>query len=96
MKLPRVRFTVRRLMVAVAIVAIAIPTYSWLLEVARKAESYRNMGRYYRSVITSPGGTPEYLERFVSWRSAMIRKYDRAALFPWLPIEPDADMPPRR
>ena len=96
MSLLRLRFTVRRLMVAVALVAIAIPTYSWLLEVLRKADSYRNMGRYYRSVITSPGATPEYLERFVSWRSAMIRKYDRAAFFPWLPIEPDPDMPPRR
>jgi hypothetical protein len=95
MKLPRFRLTVRRMMIAVAVVAIAIPTYSWLLEVARKAESYRNMARYYRTVITSPGATPEYLERFASWRSAMIRKYDRAVLSPWLPIEPDTDMPRR-
>ena len=55
MRLPRVRFSVRTMMLAVAVVAVAIPTYSWLVEVARKAESYRNMGRYYRSVITSPG-----------------------------------------
>ena len=92
MRRPRAKLWM--VMVAVAVVAIAFPTTSWLVEVNRKAEFYRVMGRYYRTVVTAPGATPEYRQRFASWRSTMILKYERAARYPWLPVEPDTP-PPR-
>jgi hypothetical protein len=95
MRVPRVRFSVRGLMIAVAVVAMAISANSWRIELARRAASYKVMERYYRTVITSPGATPEYLELFAAWRLDMVLKYERAARYPWISVPRDPGPPPR-
>jgi hypothetical protein len=99
--MPRIRFTVRRLMLAVAVVAIIIAAVFWTqrLMVLRKvylgkAAAYA----YYEGIAKQEthkrlgrdgSGYPFYPEYF----TAMRAKYEHAAQCPWLPIAPDPPAP---
>ena len=100
MKLPR--FTVRRLMVHVAILALAMAfldnvAMPWA---ARRSEEFRELGQYHRGVSWTIHPVDRNRRR-AGWNSArlleyharMAEKYDRAARFPWLPVAPDPPEP---
>jgi hypothetical protein len=113
MSLPRVRFTVRRMMVAVAIVALLIYgcmvrrhrlSLAALCQIADRG--VRHTGASYRledgietlrTVKTgAPALTPAEVEgrrRRAAYWVALGRKYERAALIPWLPVAPDPPEP---
>src|SRR3954453_10603956 len=101
MTLPRVRFTVRRLMVAVGIVAVLFAAEATRRRWESLASTYRTKAsrceRLARvSVHTSGleadhGNEPEErkLQRIADHYVALANKYERAARYPWLPVAPD-------
>ena len=103
MKPPRVRFTVRRLMVAVAIVGVLL----WMTLLGKRVRAFRWMAEYHAAhrmkypITGSPGAAPRGVDsrgELVSaerdrWHAALAAKYSRAARSPWLPVEPDPPEP---
>ena len=87
MRLPRVRFTVRRLMVVTAVVALA--AYGAVLW--RRSAEYRERADQFCPLTMSGNNAEErvWLER----RWLMFYKYDRAARYPFLPVAPDPPQP---
>jgi hypothetical protein len=91
MRLPRVRFTVRRMMIAVAVVGVALGMCLWMV---RRSKIFRERsndhGRTWAAMMErgmEPGnGLADYHRR-------LSEKYDRAALIPWLPVAPDPPEP---
>jgi hypothetical protein len=116
MRLPRVKYTVRRMMVAVAILALAFGIIrlwatrqlylkkaaghaGFRTEVLRSPETIA----YWESRWTAqregrparypwPGGPP-FVPAMAQYHDAMRIKYERAARYPWLPVEPDPPPP---
>lgn len=89
MRLPRPRFTVLQLMVAVAIIAVA--TYMgmmvWRIETyAMRADAHArhlNSGCFFLYDSTD----------LIQWHERMRLKYENAAHNPWLPVGPDPPEP---
>jgi hypothetical protein len=113
MRLTHPRFTVRRMMVAVAVVALLIYggmvrrhrlSLAALCEVADRG--VRHTGASYRledgieTLRTVKTGAPALTPAEVEGRSrrsaywvALGRKYERAALIPWVPVSPGPPEP---
>jgi hypothetical protein len=106
LRLPRVRLTVRRMMVAVALIALPLAA---LGEIQRRRAAYlrvadshysrltndtnrlgRGIGPYFISPVTT--GNPRE-DRLITYRVQMIDKYVDAARRPWLPVPPDPPEP---
>ena len=89
MKLPR--FTVGRLMVAVAIVAFGFGGLLWL---GRRAEDFRSISighaERFDSEMQRSGGA---VTLRADYHRRMAEKYDRAAMSSWLPVAPDPPEP---
>ena len=100
MRMPRFRFTVRRMMVAVAIVAMLLGAWAAL---ARRTANLRQValehgqkaGRLEIETVTSAISQGEAARRMeiVHWHDAMSAKYERAARYPWLTVAPDPPEP---
>jgi hypothetical protein len=88
MQLPRPRFTVRRMMVAVAILGLSL---GFLAErrarFLRVAAQHKSQTDWPWAFHLPPG--------VVSYDIEMQLKYERAARYPWLPVEPDPPRPKR-
>jgi hypothetical protein len=105
MRVPRVRFTVRRMMVAVAVVALLLAwmqaekrigelrdSYYWQMAIHAGLEELETEG----GVIRGFSGGPTVVKpnaRRAAYHAAMRRKYKRAYRYPWLPIAPDPPIP---
>jgi hypothetical protein len=87
MTLPRVRFTVRRMMVAVAAVA-ACSAIVHLVALSRRYERESMVHWLLRMVFEVEGNN-----RCVAYHERMGEKYDRAARYPFLPVAPDPPEP---
>ncbi len=89
MPFPRVRFTLRRMMIAVAIVAILLG----LAEMTRRRRAaFREKStaiRWSEYVEGHGKRRPEIAEHY----RRMAEKYERAARYPWLPVAPDPPEP---
>jgi hypothetical protein len=81
MKIPHPRFTVRRLMVAVAIVALPIGLWGRSMAFARIAREHAAREKDFADARASS----------YHWNLAV--KYERAAMYPWLPVAPDPPEP---
>jgi hypothetical protein len=102
-RLPRPRFSLRWLMVAVAVVALGVAAVRWMrsmdalsADYQRRALSHRiKAADDYSLILRSPDDprARARLERRKAYRSAMAEKWNRAALFPWLPVAPDPPPP---
>ncbi len=90
MPLPRVRFTVRRMMVAVAVVAIGVVGYV-NVEKDRTRRVWIAAEHAYEAELLakSAGSSPAKFR----WHEAMAAKYLRAARYPFLPVAPDPPEP---
>jgi hypothetical protein len=95
MKLPR--FTVRRLMVAVAIVGGLLGSGLWL---GNRSLAFRRIADQHAAELwwfyTPPGvdpGPPGINSARDQWHADMMYKYRRAARYPWLPVAPDPPEP---
>jgi hypothetical protein len=92
MKLPRVRFTIGRMMVLVAIASLLI---GWGIESGRREERFRTAARehWYASFGWAPDVSSQMSEARLRWHDQMAGKYERASRYPWLPIRPDPPQP---
>jgi hypothetical protein len=99
MRLPSVRFTIRLMMVAVAVVALVMAAErlakrrAYLL---RRAEVDADRARdwaNYTSCLRPEYDKPGMYEKMRDYWLANARKYRLAADRPWLPVEPDAPQP---
>ncbi len=87
------RFTVRRLMVAVAIIGSALG-----ITIERR-ERFRWIAVHHRAAVPQhiPGIKPLGMEdkdwRLIEWHESMARKYEHAARYPWLPVATDQPEP---
>ena len=106
MKLPRVRFTIRRLMAAVAVLALVLAVADQL---RRRRESFQRSADVYRrktgdafmaAQITRSGNlfvwdrrTSPAHEALADHYDALRVKYERAAAHPWRPVTPDPPEP---
>ena len=95
MRLPNSRFTVRRMMIAVAFVAAIM---SWFA-LQRKAERFQQRAASHgrkaeeaRDAMAMGIYDPALTKHF-RYHEDMQRKYDRAVLKPWLFVSPDPPEP---
>jgi hypothetical protein len=90
MRLPRPRFTLRRLMVAVAVMAVVLGLCRWLWT---RSVAFRSIADAHNA--QRMGGIPMHTENLPSllYHIEMGNKYDRAARYPWLPVAPDPPEP---
>jgi hypothetical protein len=108
MKLPRPRITVRRLMVAVAIVgmllwggmlAVRSITYAfWAGGVAKKRDAYQAdilalEGRAAKGPTAKEAELLAFGHRMMEYLARQQARYENAARYPWLSVEPDPPMP---
>jgi hypothetical protein len=108
MRLPRLRFTVRRLMIAVAIVALLMGGSLWIVQMRTRSASYRQRAFEF-AVMTARSGSGILTKdgRWVSrydnendwlrdaWACKLAEKYWGLSHYPWLPVEPDPPPPER-
>ena len=100
MRVPRVRFTVRRMMVAVAVVALVLGGVLRALDLARRSAEYRRKAteaeKHEKRLVSYSKRYPERAKRLRAlsgdWASVK-EKYHRAARYPWLPVAPDPPEP---
>jgi hypothetical protein len=101
MRMPRVRFTVRQLMIVAAVAALLLATGVGL---QRRAAHLRRLSllqsrqanRWELLLTESSVNGPlaaAILEK-VHWHDGMAARYERAARWPWLPVEAAPPPPP--
>ena len=101
MKLPRVRFTLRRLMVVVAMAATVMGSVTYLkrrsaqfraiyFNQALKAEEWNWLAAKLETRRDSRSVNALSIYKFHKF---MAEKYDLAARRPWLPVNPDPTEP---
>ena len=108
MRIPRVRFTVRRQMVAVAVVGLFMGASLWVVEMRTRSAAYRKRALEQLGMMTSAAagsGTLTRDGRPVSiydnendwlrdaWVSELAEKYWRLSYYPWLPVAPGPPPP---
>jgi hypothetical protein len=103
MRLPRVRFTVRRMMIAVVVLGVALKGVTWL---RRRSLEFEARAQYHsaRKVWEFASGKDgvchqrndfgeEVSAEEDRWHYTLEQKYLIAARYPWLPVEPDPPEP---
>lgn len=104
MRLPRVRFTVRRLIVLVAVVAVGL----WAARMWRLSREYQELAYRHaygaatiEHIMQGPplreaghrDGGPTPREAYHDYEVSLAAKYFRAAACPWLRVAPDPPPP---
>jgi hypothetical protein len=103
MRMPRFLFTLKRMMVAVAVVALAIAAVRWERSMEALSADYSQHALAHRAKVaddhfamlrtSSDPRAAELFERRKAYRRAMAEKWNRAALYPWVPVAPDPPEP---
>jgi hypothetical protein len=103
MHLPRVRFTIRRLMIAVAVVAVMIRADEmrrrWTTFSAKGAEYRQRAGFLWSKANALATISPDDLDQpprileLSEYYRDLAEKYERAAARPWLTVAPDPPEP---
>jgi hypothetical protein len=107
MRMPRVRFSMRMMMVAVAVAGGACEAFVLMAKRARLQEIAASHDHASNYMPLPSGGArtqpPEVREAAVAferlrmrrclWHDELRAKYERLARYPWLPVEPDPPMP---
>jgi type II secretory pathway pseudopilin PulG len=107
-RLPRVRITIRRMMVAVAIVGLLMGTGRWVVVMRTRSAAYDRRAQEF-GMMTARGGSAVLTAdgRLISinddendwlrdaWACKLAEKYWRLSDYPWLPVEPDSPRPER-
>ena len=103
MRLPRPRFTVRRLMVAVAIVGVLLGASlglqrrrGWLQGLSERHQVRAQLcevNKFIGEIDRKPAAWIAKNHARFEHHLAMMRKYERAARYPWLPVTPNPPEP---
>ena len=88
---PRLRFTVRRLMFAAAIVAIILGGVAWCAKMYHLSRYYYVRSAYYELRYDANPKNPS--SKVQEWELRMMLKYQHLTLFPWSSVEPDEPEP---
>src|SRR5262245_48929852 len=98
----RIRFTVRRLMALVAIaglalaVAIMVKRSTEFLALAEEQAEAEQTSLAYADDAGGEGGDPQRVargEQMAAYHRKLRMKYERAAWYPWMQVEPDPPIP---
>jgi hypothetical protein len=94
MRVPRVRFTVRQMMIAVAVVAGLASVEA----MRRRSSDLQEHAESHKveacGIALGIRPDPEHRwEAWIAYHMMLSRKYERAAAHPWLPIAPDPPEP---
>jgi len=99
--MPRLRFTVRWLMVVVAMHAVILGVLFWArerqLRFDRLHRFFVEQERREMAALSPPplkGGLTIHMTAKGRWNHNQALKYKRAARNPWLPVAPDPPEPP--
>ena len=108
MRLPLVRFTVRRMMVGVAITAALMGVSRWIVEMRTRSAEYKRRAWDFSWMTARSGSLIRTRDgRWVNgyddendwlldaWACKLAEKYWRLSDRPWLPVEPDPPPPER-
>jgi hypothetical protein len=90
MRLPSLRFTVRRLMVAVAIAGIGLSLVAWM---ARRSATFHAKAALHLDLAFEASLDSRIDPRQVDYHGNLANKYASAARYPWLPVAPDQPEP---
>jgi len=103
MRLPRLRFTVRRLMVAVAILALALTGY---VGIEKRRARLQRLAQHHWGMVAANSVVQADANRTIYRASATLRnrrlahyhvnlayKYANASRYPWLPVATDSPEP---
>jgi hypothetical protein len=99
MRPPRVKFTIRWLIIAVFFIAITFDGTRWIMDMRKLAAKYDLVSSRYgisEYLYSDPKfGPPSDVDRakLVNHISRLRQKYAYAARHPWLPVEPDRPEP---
>jgi hypothetical protein len=94
MRMPRVRFTVRRMLVTVAILGVLLGIAAWGAKLHRLSRHYIDVSNYYEQHLDTHQWTAARdPERMRKYDTEMMLKYRALGLTPWLPVEPDPPKP---
>jgi hypothetical protein len=105
MRVPRLRFTMRRLMVAVALLSLLLGLVARRQRLLRLSTYHAEQS--YRTMIVQQSNLPAAVDSFggqepgaylfptprSEWHTRMSMKYEVAASHPWLPVDPDSPPP---
>ena len=108
MKWRRPRFTVRRLMVAVAVAAVAFGSVSWIVRMRELSRHYAIRSEEYMRSLPGAGGTifmkdgrcmdkygDENSHNREAWAWRMGAKYRLLSFYPWRAVGPIRGTPHR-
>jgi hypothetical protein len=106
MRIPRPRFTVRRMMVGLVVIAPSLRSILWVVEMRTKSVAYESRAQSFAWMTAHAGsGTFTSDGRFINiwedentwlqdaWACKLAEKYWRLSDYPWLPAEPDPPPP---
>lgn len=85
------QFTVRRMMVLVTIAGVILGGAAWCVRMHRLSRSYLTRANYYELRYDANPKNPS--ARVTEWEGQMMMKYQKLAMFPWLPVAPDPPEP---
>jgi hypothetical protein len=100
--MPRFRMTVRRVMAFVAVFAVALAVAVMLRRsgefraLAEDQADSEQLSLSYADEARGPNGDRQRVargEQMAAFHRALRAKYERAARYPWLPVEPDPPVP---
>ncbi len=83
----RPRLTLRWLMLLIAVVAIGV----WVWRMMKLQEGYWHEAQRHAILAASSEAKKE--DRLTDYHTHLKLKYERAARYPWLPLEPDPPEP---
>jgi hypothetical protein len=94
MPMPRVRFTVRRMMIDVVLAAFLTLPVARMLGRSREFERLSREHRTQAGAVAYSGVGGLFFASVKSdWHYRLSMKYRRAARAPWLPVAPDPTEP---
>jgi hypothetical protein len=79
-------------MIAVAVAGLAMGAGVWGYRMWRLSREYLREARMHLYYCIVDGDAAENAAN-VHYHAALARKYERAARYPWLPVEPDPPQP---
>ncbi len=94
MRLPRAKVTVRRMMIAVAVIALV----QWVVSMRQRSAIYHQRAEAYAWLAGDKAFSGSLADLLAErecdkWAREMEKKYRRAARYPWLSVEPDTPPP---
>lgn len=104
MRWPRPRFTVRRLMITIAILAIGLGAIKWVVAMRVRSAAYQRWAYEFMLTTVRHGSAVRTADgRWVNihendrlrddWAWRLAAKYRRLSYYPWLEAEPDPPLP---